>query len=289
MIIGHQKQIKFLREAIENKKTSQAYLFTGPEGVGKFLVAEYFSEKLISNSKSRINPDLIIVKPEKIKKGKLIKEKKIDVETIRESQKELSFYPHSGKCKVLVVDDAHKLTLSAQNALLKSIEEPNGTSVIILISGRDEEILPTVKSRCQRINFNLVHTGLIREKIVQANSREISFFSMGRPGLAVKMKEDNDFFESKKKDFEEFRKFFSMNINERIDLAEKGAKNNTQLFEKLEFWTWILRFQIYRNLENRRKVKSFAEAIKKINKTIEILKTTNANTRLVLENLLIEL
>lgn len=289
MFIGNTKAIKFLNKAIENGKISHAYLFSGPQSVGKFTLAKLFSMSLILGqsldlkTENRKNPlDLIVLSPEIEEKKGIVKEKEIKIERIRNVQKDLSLFPYEGKYKILIVNDAQKLTVSSQNALLKILEEPNETSIIILVAKDDSKILPTIKSRCQKVIFSLVDLEEMAKSFEGA--KESILFSMGRPGLFFKFLEDQESLEDKKKDFEVFRKFSKMGINERLKMAEKMSANSPEAVKKMEFWMWMARQESLQNGNS----KGF-EVIEKIEKTLEIIKNTNANVRLVIENLFLEI
>lgn len=300
MFIGNAKAINLLNKAIENGKISQAYLFSGPESVGKFTLAKIFASSLILEQDtlnsdnisleitSRNIPDMLIIKPEIEEKKGIVKEKELKVEHIRRAQKDLSLFPYSGKYKVAIIDNAHKMTVSAQSALLKTLEEPNETSVIILVTHNDSKIIPTIKSRCQKVNFFLASPGEIERMIGKdKNAKEIGILSMGRPGLAFELQGDNEKLEARKNDLEYLKKFQEAGINERLKLAEKMASDTAKAVKKLEFWTWVIRLESLKN-DNRQGFFSF-KTIEKIEKSLETMKDTNANTRLVIENLLLEI
>lgn len=134
MFIGNTKAVKLLEKSMRNSRISHAYLFSGPENVGKLALAKIFSRGLILGKpldleiNGKKNPfDMVILSPEIEEKKGITKEKDIKIENIRNLQKELSLFPYEGKYKILIVDNAHKLTVSSQNALLKILEEPNET------------------------------------------------------------------------------------------------------------------------------------------------------------------
>lgn len=299
MFIGNIKAVNLLNKAIENNKISQAYLFSGPESVGKFALAKIFANSIISeknifkndtmspSKKEKSELDLIIIEPEIEEKKGIKKEKVIKIEQIRDAQKDLILYPYSGKKKVLIINNAHRMTVSAQNALLKSLEEPNKTSVIILVTHNDQAIISTIKSRCQKINFILADAEELKKILKDEKNKEIVEFSMGRPGLALKMKENKEEFDARKKDFEEIKKFSSLGINERFSLAEKMAVNLAETIKKLDFWIWIIRLES-RKKRQRKDFFNF-KTIEKIEKALETIKRTNANAKLVIENLFLEI
>ncbi|MCB9655799.1 MAG: AAA family ATPase [Deltaproteobacteria bacterium] len=88
-------------------------------------------------------------------------DRSIKIDAIREAERQLRFRPFEGRAKILVIEDAHKVTIEAQNALLKTLEEPPGTAYIIMTTSRLGALLPTVVSRCQRVPFGAVATSSI--------------------------------------------------------------------------------------------------------------------------------
>jgi DNA polymerase-3 subunit delta' len=284
-IVGHQKITDFLTKSIERNSISQAYLFCGPEHLGKFMVALDFAKK-ITGSNKEINPDIMIVSPEIEKKKGIIKTKDIKISQIREMQKSLSLSPYFGKYKVAIIDDAGRLTISAQNALLKTLEESEENVVIILVCHNLEKILPTIKSRCFIKKFGLVGDKELMEIINQGeNQKEIIAWSLGRPGFAIKLAEKKELDE--KKEIKKFlEKILESNLSEKFFFAEELSKNSESLSEQLDFWLFLLRKNILSegkflsiNLEKT------LGLIDRISETKEDLKETNANARLALENL----
>src|SRR3972149_4121718 len=182
-IIGHEFQKQALRRAALENRVSHAYLFFGPDGVGKKLVAielarvlncihlndRIAGEKLETNTcdcisckkiKKGIHPDVFLIEYGGIKD--------IKVDQIREEVEDrLYFKPFEGRFKVAIVDEAHRMNLNAQNAFLKTLEEPPSDSVIILITSQPQVLLPTIRSRCQLFEFKPLSQDVIVEEIIK--------------------------------------------------------------------------------------------------------------------------
>jgi DNA polymerase-3 subunit delta' len=139
---GHERIKAILEKQLESGKFSHAYLFRGPEGVGKRTLTEEFAKKILKTDKLSNHPDFI----------SLGIDEKVSVEDVRKLCSKLAVKPFSAKYTVAIVDSAHLLNLSSGNALLKTLEEPSASSIIILISGG--KVLPTIMSRCQTFMFN---------------------------------------------------------------------------------------------------------------------------------------
>jgi DNA polymerase III subunit delta' len=286
-IIGHQKIARLLEKSIQNGRIAQAYLFSGPESVGKFMLAKEISGKIIGGDDFAL--DLIIIKPEiETNKKGISKEKEIKIDKIKEAQRELFLFPYRGKYRVLVIDNAHKLNESSQNALLKILEEPNKTSVIILVTHEEDKIIPTIRSRCQKIQFNLVSQKEMEEKLFNKDDTELISFSMGRPGLIVKMKNNEEEAESLKNIRQRFKSLSNSGINKRLELAEELSLNIPEAVRKMEFLIWTMHEEAMENPESPETIKSLKIA-DKLSESLEQIKNASANSRLILENLLLNI
>ncbi len=305
-MVGHQKIIERLEQSVKKDKNVQAYIFSGPEGLGKFTLAKKFAESLIGGrslkklmnepENNKFMADLIVLSPEISEKKGIMKEKEIKIERIREARKEMLLFPAQGKYRVLIINNAHKMSKASQNALLKVIEEPNETSVIILITHEDGKLLPTIKSRCQKIKFNLVDESKIKKlweesvgfkkNISVTEVNEIVSLSAGRPGWAVKMARDMNKLELYKSALKELKIISAMDIRQRMEMAEKFSKNIPAAIEKLELWIWIMHSVAVKDFNNASR---FIKIIEKIESGLKEIKNTNANGRLLLENLIINL
>jgi DNA polymerase-3 subunit delta' len=159
-ICGHEKPVTVLQRAIEKERVSHAYLFFGMGGVGKKTAAETFA-KALNCTGSRLDacgkclscrkisrgnhPDVMVIKPE----GQFIR-----IQEVRELQNQMRFKPLEGRKRVFIVIDAEKMNIAAANALLKTLEEPSPSNVLILVSARPQQLPATILSRCQQLRFS---------------------------------------------------------------------------------------------------------------------------------------
>ena len=165
-VLGHAREIDILKGAIKSSKVAHAFIFAGPDGIGKKLVAREFATVLNCSSggddscgacadcsmmAGSIHPNLIEVFPVD-KDGEEDPEGLIRINQIREVQNSLRYRVDRGM-KMVIVDGADRLVPAAAHAFLKTLEEPPPGSVIILVTSKASDLLPTVLSRCQRINF----------------------------------------------------------------------------------------------------------------------------------------
>jgi DNA polymerase III subunit delta' len=289
MIVGHQKIINFLDRSIEKKATAQAYIFLGPEHLGKFSIALDFAQKLV-RSDLEINPDLTIIRPDISEKKGIVKEMDIKIEKIRELKHNLSI-TSSRKYKVAIIDSADRMNKSAQNSLLKTLEEPAENVVAILIASDLGKLLPTIRSRCIVKRFCLVSESEIRNMLPDGlkNKEEIIFWSLGRPGLAMALMENKEELAKRQEAEKELSGLASSNVSDKIAMAEKMSKDAGALREKLNWWLVCLR----ENIVGKKKFFAYPPnklmlLAEKIEKSIGIIQETNSNARLVLENLFFE-
>jgi DNA polymerase III subunit delta' len=203
-IIGHQRQLETLRSAIGNGRLHHAYLFLGSEGVGKRMIAMALAKAIhcvepnqdycgqcvecarITNGN---HPDVRLIEP-------LADKKEISIQQIRELQRELNYRSFSGKQKIAIIDPAVLMNSSAQNALLKTLEEPPVDSLIVLIAPNAGGLLPTLRSRCLRLSFAPLSSAQVAAFLetqhgMQADSAKLlAAMSMGSIGAAANLDKD---------------------------------------------------------------------------------------------------
>ena len=165
-IIGHQHIIEQLQRTVASDRIAGAYLFVGPTGVGKETVARYFAQLIFcqQNAQPPIvcgtclacrkvdsgnHPDLQFIRPE----GSLLR-----IGQIRELQKQIVYEPLEASRKVYILTDVERMNAEAENCLLKTLEEPPASSVLILLTSNIQVLLPTTRSRCQILQFHPMPT-----------------------------------------------------------------------------------------------------------------------------------
>ncbi len=216
-IFGQDLAIEILKSAIDKKHIAPAYLFSGPEGVGRKTTAKIFIRSImdkgidIKNTERKIennnHPDLLWIEPTYIVQGKSYSQRKARLENIstkalpqiRLSQvKEIIEFlgkkPLEAEKSFVIIEDIEKMNESAANALLKTLEEPND-GLFILITQRPEKLLNTIRSRCQIVPFKRLQNQQISKIIHKKNHqleehdiseekiKELIVFSNGSPGL----------------------------------------------------------------------------------------------------------
>ena len=200
-IYGHEQIKEHLQNAIRLNKVSHAYIFNGPMGSGKKMTAGIFAETLqcerhgqepcgtchsCIQSESGNQPDIIWVHHEK--------PGSIGVDDVREQViGDMQIKPYSSRYKIYIIDEAEKLTQQAQNALLKTIEEPPAYGIIILLTTNADTFLQTILSRCVRLDFRPLRDTLVTQYLQEKydltdyECRFATAFAQGKIGIFLYM------------------------------------------------------------------------------------------------------
>ena len=174
-IIGHQQIVEQLQHTVATDRIAGAYLFVGPTGVGKETIAGYFAQLIFCQQDAQPptvcgtclacrkvdsgnHPDLQFIRPE----GSLLK-----IGQIRELQKRIIYEPLEASRKVYILTDVDRMNAEAENCLLKTLEEPPASSVLILLTSNIRALLPTTRSRCQILQFHAMPTQELAEILVE--------------------------------------------------------------------------------------------------------------------------
>lgn len=215
-ILGQDKPVERIKEYILQAQGGRSYLFIGPDSIGKKLAAKNFAKAL--NCESAL-PDscgqcgsCLKIEQNQHPDVHFIDEAESDsikIEEIRRMQKNASLRAYEAKKKFFIIDNAHKLTAEAANALLKTLEEPTEESIIILVSSKPGLLFKTIISRCQILRFYPIERARLCEilkkdySLCESSAHFLSYFSEGRLGLALKLK-DTDIFKEKNKIIDQF-------------------------------------------------------------------------------------
>lgn len=295
-IIGHHIIRERLKKLALGDKLSQGYLFVGPQSVGKSLCALEFASQLVGESdfepnESKPHPfNVLIIRPEKETKRGVTKQKGIGAEVMREALQFLGSFPATGRYRVVIIEEAHKLTQTAQNVILKSLEEPKSTAVIILVTHEVGNVLPTILSRVERVRFDYVSAeeiqGYLAEVSIQNKEEALApfFFSLGRPGMIIRAMDDPQSFSEERQRLERLFRLSTLSLGERLRLAEELAKNVPETVRLFEWWLPGLHAQALKGSERRHTIQFFG-LLETVEETLTLMKTTQSNARLLLEKL----
>jgi DNA polymerase III subunit delta' len=224
-IVGHKKIFDFFQKVMANGNLSHAYVFVGPDHVGKETVAKKIAADIlqVDIEKLIMNPDFRFISyvfDEKTGKTK----KDISIDQIRECRHFLSEYSFSGGMKIVIINPAERMNAGAFNALLKSLEEPRSKTLIVLIVTDNDQIPKTILSRCQPIFFNLVSTGEIEKqlsgKISKGKLDEMIKLARGRVGLIIYWINNNESFEEWKGEVSRFSSLLNQPFYDKLKKVE---------------------------------------------------------------------
>ena len=192
-VYGQQAAVELLKGSLASGNLTHGYLFAGPAGVGKMLVARIFAAYLLyplevehrEQERERVlrevHPDLLVLR----QVGNVIR-----IDEVRELISEIEMKPLESARKVAIVDEADNLNREASNAFLKTLEEPPPGSFLIFITSRPDSLLPTVRSRLQQVRFRTLPEAeitryLVRRGVSPAEARRLYAVSGGVFGKIV--------------------------------------------------------------------------------------------------------
>ncbi len=286
-IIGHQKQFAFLKRSTELGKAAHAYLFSGQEKLGKKTLAIEWASLITGQPFREHHPDFVLVEA---------KDNKIQISQIRDLIWRLSLKPAVLSSKIAIIDNAHLMGIDAQHALLKTLEEPKGDSMLILITDRPESLFPTIRSRCETVKFYPVQKTEILNYLKQQNiysekAEEIAVLSRGRPGEAIKFALNPNRLKERKRITEELDKISASLLYRKFQYAQELSQKEN-LIEVLEIWLSFLRTKLIEEANEVGIQLSSSRTKEKLNLLQELyslLLTRNINPKLALENLFIKI
>ena len=254
--LGNETVIKFLESALANNMISSSYIFSGLRDLGKFQVAKAFASNLIFDSKeNEEDQDKVAINSGDLQIIELQEDKKnISIKQVRELIKNLNLSSFLNSYKVAIINDAHKLSIEAANALLKTLEEPENKVVIILLAEKINDLPETIVSRSQILNFQPVKKDLIYDYLLKHHqadreeAKKLSSMSMGKPALAVKYLKDKDYYNKHLEQARMFSDFISHDENYRLkELQVKfskslyGASGRSLAYDLLDIWEAVAR------------------------------------------------
>jgi DNA polymerase III subunit delta' len=316
-IRGHEQQIKLLQRAIKQERVTHAYLFIGPRGIGKSMIAHWFATKLMC--KNSTEADCTCLSCQKIAAFNhpdlhwfTSQGNKIKIEQIRDLQKAVQYKPYEGQRKIFIIDDADTMTVEAANSLLKVLEEPPKDTIFVLLAATSYSILPTILSRCQQINFNSLSEVEITDiltiaDIKQERAKAIAPLANGSAGKALELAQSEEAMEKRDKILESLINLKSSSLLSVFKLAEELEKEKGQMdfildiilfwYRDLLIWKEIKDENLLINIDQIKQYQKFEDQINKrsLIKAIEIIEdgrkkiAANTNLRLALEGMLIRL
>ncbi len=325
-LIGHAWAVELLQEHIRRGQLRHAYLLTGPRGVGKRTLALAFSRAIICSQPPapgefcgscrncvRIHrmehPDLAVVQAEQ--EGGVLK-----VENVRDLQHSLALTPYEASHRLALLLRFHEANASAQNALLKTLEEPAPQVVLILTANSGENLLPTIVSRCEVLRLRPVPVSELEEALVKSakipgdQPRLLAHVANGRPGIAYRLQDNPEELQLRQQRLDEIQRLLAAGRTERFSYVDQLFKERGKereiargvLLTWISYWRDVMlrcaeTSAPLENLDWTEKIQSTSEwvGLSRACKLVDSIQHTqvclddNVNPRLALEVLMLDL
>ena len=326
-IYGHDWAADMLQKHIANGKMRHAYLFSGPEGVGRRTMALRFAQAVNCTQPPQAgcacgaclacqqiermqHADLAVVQAED---GGVLK-----VEQVRELQHFVSLSPYSGKYRVVLLLNFESANANAQNALLKTLEEPNAKVLMLVTVDDAENLLPTITSRCELIRLRPMRPSELSDHLKKTHAVEpskadlIAHISGGRVGFARRLIEDEVLLETRKAWMEDVLKLISSGKLARFKYSHQHANSKAikrpeakiKLLEGMPYWLSFWRDVLLvstgsdgliTNIDMKQAIERTASQthIASVERTIRglehaFIRIQSANLQLMLDNILLD-
>lgn len=254
-LIGHKWAVELLRGAIVNERVGHAYLFTGPEKVGKTTLARLFAQALNCEAEDPVqrpcgacrpcrliaadhHPDVRLVEAEVSSRG----QRSLKIDQIRELQQGLSLAAYEARWKVALLPHFDAASLGAANAFLKTLEEPPARVVLLLTAPEGDTLLPTISSRCRVLTLRPLPVAEIatalqrRWQVPPEKARLLAHLADGRMGWALEALAQPAQLAEREEQLEQLHEALAGNRVERFALADRLAKKPEVLPLVLQRW-----------------------------------------------------
>jgi len=319
-VIGHGWAVALLQRHLETARVRHAYLLTGPPGIGKRTLALRLAQALMCGEppvagafcgacracrlvRTEAHPDLHIVSRAEGKS-------EIGIDQVRELQRQLSLTPVEARRRVALLPDFQEASDGASNALLKTLEEPAGETVLLVTAVAAEAVLPTLASRCEVLALRPVAAediaaGLRARGAPEDRAELLSALSAGRPGWALTAHESPALLQARDRALADLERLLHGSRADRFAFVERAHQDHELIRESLETWLTFWRDVLVTahaaqarlgNLDRKEWVESTARhvgarqarrAALAVERTLTALER-HANTRLALETLMLD-
>jgi len=318
-IIGQVLLVNTLKAMLGSGRISHSYIFIGPPGVGKKTFANIFAKALLCRGNGQ-EPCDICISCRQFESGnhpdvyRVVSGKKsIGVDAIREIESDINIKPFQGDRKIYIIDKADTMTPQAQNALLKTLEEPPRHAVILLLADNISNMLPTVLSRCQQIKIPRLspsHIADIIEKRLEIPRRQAMVFaklSEGIPGRALELAASQEYQQLREDVLELIQKLAHAGMIEAMGYTRFFEERRDMVgivLDLLELWfrdilvyketrgiKLIINMDKIATLESLSKIftsKAIHGMIEKVEETRKMLRY-NTNFQMAIENMLLKI
>jgi DNA polymerase-3 subunit delta' len=260
-VIGQTRAIELLRRSLDSERLSHAYLFVGQPHVGKTTLAINLAQALNCEQETRPcgqcrsclriaagnHPDVqLIGRMANADPGEAGTKKEISITQIKELQRSAGLQPYEGRHRVFIIDGAEYLNEESANCLLKTLEEPPPRVLFILLTVNDNRLLPTIVSRCQRVELfplpaSVIEQALMEQwQVVPEKARVLSRLCRGSIGWAVSASRDESLVQERSQRLDELLSLNDAGLDQRFAFAARLAaqfgKSRDSVEEVLELW-----------------------------------------------------
>ena len=296
-VVGHKDILKYISSAVENNRVSHAYILNGERGSGKKMLANLFAMTLLcetgdnepcgkchscKQAVSGNHPDIIWVTHEK--------PNSISVDDIRtQVNNTVDIKPYQGPYKVYIIPQADMMTPQAQNAILKTIEEPPSYAVFLLLTENAETLLPTINSRCVMLKLRNIKDTLIKKYLMENleipdyKADMCTAFAQGNMGRAIMLANSDHFNEIREEAVQLLKHISEMELNEIVAAVKNISVYKLEITDYLDIiMIWYRDVLLYKATKEIDKV-VFKDQLQSIKE--QARKSSYEGIELILESL----
>ena len=296
-VVGHKDILKYISSAVENNRVSHAYILNGERGSGKKMLANLFAMTLLcetgdnepcgkchscKQAESGNHPDIIRVTHEK--------PNSISVDDIRtQVNNTVDIKPYQGPYKVYIIPQADMMTPQAQNAILKTIEEPPSYAVFLLLTENAETLLPTINSRCVMLKLSNIKDTLIKKYLMENleipdyKADMCTAFAQGNMGRAIMLANSDHFNEIREEAVQLLKHISEMELNEIVAAVKNISVYKLEITDYLDIiMIWYRDVLLYKATKEIDKV-VFKDQLQSIKE--QARKSSYEGIELILESL----
>lgn len=296
-VVGHKDILKYISSAVEDNRVSHAYILNGERGSGKKMLANLFAMTLLcetgdnepcgkchscKQAESGNHPDIIRVTHEK--------PNSISVDDIRtQVNNTVDIKPYQGPYKVYIIPQADMMTPQAQNAILKTIEEPPSYAVFLLLTENAETLLPTINSRCVMLKLRNIKDTLIKKYLMENleipdyKADMCTAFAQGNMGRAIMLANSDHFNEIREEAVQLLKHISEMELNEIVAAVKNISVYKLEITDYLDIiMIWYRDVLLYKATKEIDKV-VFKDQLQSIKE--QARKSSYEGIELILESL----
>ena len=296
-VVGHKDILKYISSAVENNRVSHAYILNGERGSGKKMLANLFAMTLLcetgdnepcgkchscKQALGKNQPDIIRVTHEK--------PNSISVDDIRtQVNNTVDIKPYQGPYKVYIIPQADMMTPQAQNAILKTIEEPPSYAVFLLLTENAETLLPTINSRCVMLKLRNIKDTLIKKYLMENleipdyKADMCTAFAQGNMGRAIMLANSDHFNEIREEAVQLLKHISEMELNEIVAAVKNISVYKLEITDYLDIiMIWYRDVLLYKATKEIDKV-VFKDQLQSIKE--QARKSSYEGIELILESL----